>query len=96
MDIQFAIKELSRDMATPKLSSWEAFVRLAKYLKKRPRYAIWFRYQAPSRVINTCVDSDWAGEAISRKSTSGGIISVRVEHTQKLVIDPKCDCAIKW
>ena len=63
-------------MATPKVSSWQALIRLAKYLKRRPRYAIWYKYQQFSRSIITCANADWAGEQATRKSTSGGLIQL--------------------
>ena len=75
-DIQFAVKELARGMANPKESDWQALIRMAKYLKKRPRYAIWFRFQPMTRVIVTSTDADWAGEHATRKSTSGGIMQL--------------------
>ena len=73
-DIQFAVKELAKDMAKPKESSWSALVRLGKYLKRRPRGAILFRYQSMATVISASTDADWAGDQVSRKSTSGGIL----------------------
>ena len=73
-DIQFAVKELARDMANPKESSWVALTRMAKYLKRRPRLLIKFSYQNATKSINTCVDADWAGEIATRKSTSGGLM----------------------
>ena len=33
-----------------------------------------FNYQGATRAINTCVDADWAGEQVSRKSTNGGLV----------------------
>ena len=73
-DIQFAVKELARDMANPKESSWVALTRMAKYLKRRPRCLIKLSYQNATKSINTCVDADWAGEVATRKSTSGGLM----------------------
>ena len=73
-DIQFAVKELAKDTAKPKNSSWNALVRLGKYLKRRPRCAITFKYQSHTSVINASTDADWAGDQFSRKSTSGGVL----------------------
>ena len=42
-DMKFAIKDLARDMAEPKVSSWQALIRLAKYLNCIPRFAIWYK-----------------------------------------------------
>ena len=75
-DIQFAVKELARGMANPRESDWVALMRLAKYLKRRPRYIIWFMFQPMTRTIVVSTDADWAGEHSTRKSTSGGIMQL--------------------
>ena len=75
-DIQLAVKELARGMACPKESNWMALLRLAKYLKKRTRYAIWFKYQPATKNLVASTDADWAGEASTRKPTSGGLIQL--------------------
>ena len=74
VDIQFAVKELAKDMANPKLSSWAALERLGRYLKRRPRAILKYHYQPATNMVNVSTDADWAGDQISRKSTSGGIL----------------------
>ena len=76
VEIQFAVKELSRDMCNPRTSSWEALTRLAKYLKGRPRMVQRFDYQPMVNTVNVFTDADWAGENSSRKSTSGGAMQL--------------------
>ena len=78
MDIQFATKEICRHMATPKKSSWQKLKRLSRYLLEYPR-AEWvfeFRSGVVPNVIDAYSDSDWAGCKATRKSTSGGVLSV--------------------
>ena len=75
-DVQFAVKELAKDMANPKQSSWVALSRLGKYLKKRPRCTINYKYQPASSTIHISTDADWAGDKVNRKSTSGGVIQL--------------------
>ena len=75
-DRHFNVKELARDMATPKQSSWTALTRLGKYLLGRPRMTINFWYQQWTTSLGTCVDADWAGEESTRKSTSGGAVQL--------------------
>ena len=75
-DIQTAVKDIARDMAQPKQSSWKALIRLGKYLKGKLRLAVRFRYQPISTMINVFTDADWAGDKLSRKSTSGGLIQM--------------------
>ena len=72
-DIQYATKEIARNMATPTEGNWLLMKRMARYLKGCPRLVQMFRWQDPSFDLSTYTDSDWAGDKISRKSTSGGI-----------------------
>ena len=73
-DIIYAVKEAARGMATPRHADWEKLVRIAKYLKGRPRYVTMFRPQRDVFAINAFGDSDFAGEVDTRKSTSGGLV----------------------
>ena len=75
-DIQFATKEICRDMATPKESGLGKMKRLARYLLRRPRQALVFRpclEENPQMLVYS--DSDWAGRLRTRKSTSGGVLT---------------------
>ena len=72
-DIQYACKEAARGMANPKQSDWVKMLKIAKYLKGKPRYAITFKTQRDVYCINGFGDSDFAGEVDTRKSTSGGM-----------------------
>ena len=74
VDIQYAVKEAAKGMANPKKSDQDKLVRIAKYLKGRPRYVVIFRAQRDVDGINGYSDSDFAGDAKDRKSTSGGTI----------------------
>ena len=73
-DLQFAAKQASRHMATPRVSDWALLKRTARYLVECPRSVQTFRWQVPSSMVTTITDSDWAGERSSRKSTSGGVV----------------------
>ena len=75
-DIQYAVKELSRGMSTPRASHWKALLRLGKFLQQYPRFVNDFHWQQPTTVVHTFVDSDWAGEEPGRKSTSGGAMQL--------------------
>ena len=44
-DIVYCAKELTRHMATPTTADWEKMVRLGRYLKKRPRVKLWYKFQ---------------------------------------------------
>ena len=72
-DIQFATKEAARHMASPTECNWLLMKRIGRYLKGSPRLVQLFRWQSATQDLSTYTDSDWAGDKISRKSTSGGI-----------------------
>ena len=72
--IQFAIKELSKDMSNPTMKSWGKLKRLLRYLKGNTRYRLLYRYQSHPGGINVWSDSDFAGCQKSRKSTSAGVL----------------------
>ena len=72
VDIQYATKEICRDMAAPKASSMSKMKRLARYLLGPPRQVLMFQpclEEAPEMLVYS--DSDWAGCLKTRKSTSG-------------------------
>ena len=81
-DLQYACKEACRDMSSPTASSWLKLKRLARYLVGRPE-AVWnYPWKSGHGSWKVYVDSDWAGDAASRKSTSGGAIMLG-EHCVK-------------
>ena len=72
-DMQFPVKECSREMASPTRSSWAKAKKLARYLVGRRRVVWRFAWQEEVEVL--LVDSDWGGGK-ERKSTSGGVWSL--------------------
>ena len=75
-DISYAAKELCRDMSKPNTQSWARLKRLGRYLVAHPRRVTEFNYQGRVSRITVHVDSDYAGCIRTRKSTSGGILTV--------------------
>ena len=73
-DIQFAVKELARSASSPTAESWAALKRLGRYLVSHPRAITKFDWQESMPGITVEADSDFAGCAATRKSTSGGVI----------------------
>ncbi|CAK0883649.1 unnamed protein product [Prorocentrum cordatum] len=63
-------------MAGPTEFDWQALKRVARYLAGRPRASIRYRMQAPVNKIEVYVDSDFAGDPITRKSTTGLVAMV--------------------
>ena len=75
-DIQFAVKKLATSMSSPSNNNWQELKILGRYLKGKPRLVIKHNWQDPIDVLTSFSDSDWAGDRKSRKSTSGGVITV--------------------
>ena len=82
-DIKYAVKELSRRMAKPRVKDIEQMKKLARYLKGNPRVIQVFKPQPMPKRINIWSDSDYAGCLETRKSTSGGVIQLG-EHVTKI------------
>jgi len=75
-EIQFAVKELGKEMSTPTQGSWTKMKRLLRYLMGVPRAVLHFDYQRMPDAIVTWTDSDFAGCEKSRKSTSAGVVQI--------------------
>ena len=71
-DIVYCAKELPRHRATPTTADWEKMVRLERYLKKRPRVKLWYKFQETPCQLETFSDTNWAGCRRTRRSTTGG------------------------
>ena len=72
-DLQFPVKDVSREMANPKAGSWKGMKKIARYLINRKRVVWQFKWQDQPRLAHVSGDSDWGGRVGSRKSTSGGV-----------------------
>ena len=72
-DIAFATKELCRRMSAPRWRDLAALRRIARYLLGTPRQVYQFRWQEEMD-LDAYVDTDFAGCAATRRSTSGGVL----------------------
>ena len=73
-DLQYAAKEVCREMAKPTVESWGALKRLVRYLVAVPSLTWKFHEgEAEDMTIDVFADSDWAGCLRTRRSTSGGV-----------------------
>ena len=61
-------------MARPTALDLIKIKRAGRYLKGCPRYVQVFNWQERGGQIKAFADSDWAGDKVTRKSTSGGIL----------------------
>ena len=75
IDVLYSAKEVCRFMSRPTDIAMGALKRLARYLRSRPRMVFDFEFQT-AEGIGCCTDTDWAGCARTRKSTSGGCLNV--------------------
>ena len=73
-DSSFSAKEVSRGMAAPTRGDVVRIKRVIRYLKGSPRVGNTFRWQSPVDLLTVYSDSDWAGCAKIRKSSSGGMV----------------------
>ena len=73
-DLQFACKEACREMSAPTEASWAKIKKIARYLVGRERVVWRYPWKEGHGGWRVCVDSDWAGDVHTRKSTSGGLI----------------------
>ena len=70
LDISFAVSVLSQFMKDPRLSHWEAVIRIVRYLKAYLGRGILYKANGHLRV-EAYTDVDWAGSSSDRKSTTG-------------------------
>ncbi|XP_023318245.1 uncharacterized protein LOC111694398 [Trichogramma pretiosum] len=70
-DISFSVNYLSRFNHKPLLSHWKMVKRVLQYIKGTARYGILF--DGNKKLIAFC-DSDYGGDEVSRKSTSGVLL----------------------
>ena len=81
-DIGFATKELARALTQPTTADQQKFQHLLRYIKGTQRYKQYVRPTTKTPTaeavpdIQVFVDSDWAGCATTRKSTTGFQIKV--------------------
>eukprot|EP00971_Amphidinium_carterae_P332409 6466558-Amphidinium_carterae.1 len=74
-DVQYAVKELSRELAKPRESSERRMKRVLRYLAGTKEMAIYFPAVGGRQAL-CWSDSNWAGCRKTRKSTSGGMLQI--------------------
>ena len=72
-EILYSVKELMRKMSAPNEEDEVALKRVARFLVGQPRMVTHFPWKPLGKQLTTYVDSDFAGCARTRKSTSGGV-----------------------
>ena len=69
-------KDIAKHMARPMVADWVKTRRVARYLPGAPRYVQRYEWQQQETRIDAYADSDWAGDRVNRKSTSGGALMI--------------------
>ena len=72
--MQFAVKEVMRKMPAPTEADVQKLKRVLRYLKGAPRVIQTYLWEDLPEELTIYVDSNFAGCARTRKSTSGGVI----------------------
>jgi hypothetical protein len=75
-DIFYAVNQLSQAMVNPTKIFWKARKHVLRYPRGKYEYGLWYR-QMDEVKFHGFMDVDWAGSPMDRKSTSGGIFSIR-------------------
>ena len=68
-------------MSEPREFDFFPLKRAARYLVEKPKAALRFRRQEHADKITVFVDSDFAGDPVSRKSTTGPVAQIG-NHTE--------------
>jgi histone deacetylase 1/2 len=87
VDLNVASRIMSQCMATPREGDDKLLKRVIRYLIRYPKCESWMEWQENPGKLTVNIDSDWAGDQASRKSTSGGCIrfgSHLIHHWSKL------------
>jgi len=69
-DIMFSVGMCARFQSAPKESHFVAVKRILRYLVLTPTLGLWYP-KGSTFVLHGYSDSDWAGDKVDRKSTSG-------------------------
>ena len=78
-DLAFAAKDVSKVMSSPAMCDIPALKRIGRYLTEYPRCVSVYRWQVEPLSIDCYSDSDWGGDLVTRRSTSGGVV-LRGDH----------------
>ena len=75
-NISFSSKELCRELSVPTAKSYRKLKRLVRYLCGMPRLVYNYKFQEAPTEVDIYVDTDFAGCKETRRSISGGIVSI--------------------
>ncbi len=70
-DIAYAVSSVSQALDKPTLRSWTMVKRIFRYLSGTIKLGIVYRHNEQSGVLKIYSDADYAGDVLTRRSTSG-------------------------
>ena len=73
-NVMYSVKETTRKITCPTESDEMNLKRIVRYLQGAPSAKSLIEIITPSNFVNVYTDSDWARQATTCKSTSGGIV----------------------
>ena len=73
-DLLYTARRICQHMSTPLKKHWELIKRVARYLKGKARLVQHFHWEQDQAYLTGFADSDWAGDKLTMKSTSGGAV----------------------
>ena len=76
LDLAETAKHLAQRMSEPREIDFVPLKRAARYLEGKPKAALRYRRQTQVDKITVFVDSDFAGDPVSRKSTTGLVAQI--------------------
>ena len=74
VDIAEAVMCLTRHIKEPRSGHMQELERLGRYLLKNRRCVLTYARQTSEATLQVHVDSDWVGDLLGRKSTTGVIV----------------------
>ena len=75
-DISFAVIQVAKFSENPSRVHWTAVKRILRYLKGTSDYSITYTRDGATFSVEASVDSDWAGDVDTRRSTAGHVFMV--------------------
>nr|XP_019068974.1 uncharacterized protein LOC109120063 [Solanum lycopersicum] len=75
-DICFSVQVLSQFMQHPKVSHWEAALRVVRYIKRSPGLGVMLRRGTGVTKLTGYFDSDWSSCPNTRRSTTGYMVKL--------------------
>ena len=73
-DVMYTVKDTARKITCPTESDEMNLKRIVRYLKGAPSAQRLIEIITPPNFVNVYTDSDWAGQATTCRSTSGGVV----------------------